>query len=135
VQQFALPELTITPRIRLLDFRRFNCEAITGAALTRLVVNTAAAEAGVSLTRIARSSLVFFKPQCVAAKVNPRGRTEFVRRMGIGLLAGRNGRSLADHRQDDTLRNDCSDDGYEFARLLFRACSTIAFNFFRESVS
>src|SRR5580693_6990595 len=83
VQQFALPEFTITPRMRLLDFRRFNCEAITGAALTRLVVKTAAADAGVSLTRIARSSLVFFKPQWVAAKVNPRGRSEFVRRMGI----------------------------------------------------
>ena len=63
VQQLALPELTITPRMRCADCRRCSCEAITGAALTRLVVKTAAADAGVSLIRMPRSSLDFFRPQ------------------------------------------------------------------------
>src|SRR5579863_8066837 len=85
VQQLALPELTITPRMRCADCRRCSCEAITGAAFTRLVVKTAAAEAGVSLMNMAKSSLVFFKPQCVAAKLNPRGTTELVRREDMGL--------------------------------------------------
>src|ERR1700722_2137732 len=63
VQQFAFPEFTITARISLRDFRRCSCEVITGAALTRLVVKTAAAVAGISLTTKPRSSPDFFRPQ------------------------------------------------------------------------
>src|ERR1700685_2870498 len=63
VQQLALPELTITPRMRCADCRRCSCEAMTGAAFTRLVVKTAAADAGVSLMRMARSGFDFFRSQ------------------------------------------------------------------------
>src|SRR5580693_8302755 len=87
VQQLALPELTITPRMRCADWRRCNCEAITGAAFTRFVVNTAAADAGVSLINMAKSSFDVFKPLWVAANVRPCGTSAFDRRgvMVIGL--------------------------------------------------
>src|SRR5712671_5901710 len=75
VAQLALPAFTTTARMRPFDARRCSLEMRTGAATTRFCVNTAAAEAGASLERIARSSApVFFKPQAVAAKRNPRGR-------------------------------------------------------------
>src|SRR5258706_11748435 len=61
--------------MRPFDARRCCLEMRTGAAATRFCVKTAAAEAGTSLERIARSSApVFFKPQAVAAKRKPRGR-------------------------------------------------------------
>src|SRR6266849_7131225 len=75
VAQFALPAFTTTARMRPFDARRCSLEMRTGAATTRFCVNTAAAEAGASLERIARSSApVFFKPQAVAAKRNPSGK-------------------------------------------------------------
>src|ERR1700689_603769 len=89
VQQLALPELTITPCMRCADCRRCNCEAITGAAFTRLVVKTAAADAGVSLISMAKSSLDFFKPQCVAAKVKPCGMSALDRRGVMDLPVSR----------------------------------------------
>src|SRR5580700_4114165 len=74
VAQLALPAFTTTPRIRPFDARRFALETSTGAATTRFCVNTAAADAGTSLEKIARSSApVFFRPQAVAANRNPRG--------------------------------------------------------------
>src|SRR5579863_1359680 len=85
VQQLAFPELTITPRMRCADCRRCNCEAITGAAFTRLVVKTAAADAGVSLIRMPKSSFDFFRPQCVAAKVKPCGTSALDTRVVMGL--------------------------------------------------
>src|SRR5580693_802905 len=89
VQQLALPELTITPRMRCADCRRCNCEAITGAAFTRLVVKTAAADAGVSLISMAKSSLDFFRPQCVAAKMKPCGMSALDRRVVMDLRVSR----------------------------------------------
>ena len=54
---------------------QFCLETTTGAATTRFCVKTAAAEAGTSLESSARSSApVFFRPQAVAEKRNPRGR-------------------------------------------------------------
>src|ERR1700683_1412214 len=116
VQQFALPELTITPRMRCADCRRCSCEAITGAAVTRLVVKTAAADAGVSLIRMARSEFDFFSSQCVAANVKPRGISALDKRAGIDLSAGRNrGVRIGKNMQSDSFRNDRGDDGYQFA--------------------
>src|SRR5215469_4936317 len=67
VAQLALPAFTITARMRPFDARRFALETVTGAAMTRFFVKTAAAEAGTSLESIARSSApVFFKPHAVA---------------------------------------------------------------------
>src|SRR5215813_276840 len=61
--------------MRPLDSARCFLETVTGAATTRFCVKTAAAEAGTSLERIARSSApVFFRPQAVAAKRKPLGR-------------------------------------------------------------
>src|SRR6266849_1635376 len=75
VAQLALPAFTTTARMRPLDARKCSLEMRTGAATTRFCVKTAAAEAGTSLERIARSRApVFFKPQAVAAKRNPRGK-------------------------------------------------------------
>src|SRR5450755_3557889 len=74
VAQLALPAFTTTPRIRPLDARRLALETSTGGATTRFCVNTAAADAGTSLEKIARSRApVFFRPQAVAANRNPRG--------------------------------------------------------------
>src|SRR5208283_698555 len=75
VAQLALPALTITARTRPFEARKFSLDTITGGATTRFCVKTAAAEARTSLESIARSSApVFFKPQAVAEKRNPRGR-------------------------------------------------------------
>ena len=75
-EQFALPEFTTTARRRPFAFRRCLRQSTTGAACTRFVVKTAAAEAGSSLTSMPRSSApVFFNPHAVAAKRNPRGNT------------------------------------------------------------
>src|ERR1700676_1359052 len=75
-QQFAFPEFTIRARIFWRDFVKCDRDRITGAAATWFVVKTAAAAAGVSVTRITRSSLDAFRPQCVAANVKPRGTSE-----------------------------------------------------------
>src|SRR6202047_5528199 len=75
-QQFAFPELTSRARIFWRDFFKCERDRITGAAATWCVVKTAAAAAGVSVTRIPRSSLDVFSPQCVAANVKPRGTSE-----------------------------------------------------------
>src|SRR5262249_18520704 len=75
VAQLALPALTTTARMRPFDSARCFFERTTGAATTRFCVKTAAADAGTSLERIARSSApVFFRPQAVAAKRKPFGR-------------------------------------------------------------
>src|SRR5437879_13047032 len=74
--------------MRPLDMRKCSLEISTGAATTRFCVDTAAAEAVTSLERIAKSSApVFFKPQEVAAKRNPRGKaaSESACFMSIGL--------------------------------------------------
>src|SRR6267142_1414013 len=74
VAQFALPAFTTTARMWPFDSTKCFLERVTGAATTRFCVKTAAAEAGTSLERIARSSApVFFRPQAVAAKRNPLG--------------------------------------------------------------
>src|SRR5580700_3551444 len=73
VQQFALPELTITACIFPRERRKWICDRRTGAAWTRLVVNIAAAAAGVSLTSSPRSSPDFFNPQAAEENENPRG--------------------------------------------------------------
>src|SRR5271157_752338 len=74
VAQLALPALTMTARMRPPDARKFSFETTTGGATTRFCVKTAAAEAGTSLESSARSSApVFFRPQAVAEKRNPRG--------------------------------------------------------------
>src|SRR5215475_10862304 len=60
--------------MRPFDCAKFLLESVTGAATTKFCVNTAAAEAGMSLERIARSSApVFFSPHAVAPKRNPFG--------------------------------------------------------------
>src|SRR5258705_4599265 len=75
VAQLALPAFTTTARMRPFDARRCSLEMRTGAATTRFCVKTAAADAGMSLERIARSSAPrVFKPHAVAAKRNPRGK-------------------------------------------------------------
>src|SRR2546425_2188893 len=65
--------------MRPFDARIFSLEMRTGAATTRFCVKTAAAEAGTSLERMARSSApVFLRPQAVAAKRKPLGRAASV---------------------------------------------------------
>lgn len=73
VAQLAFPEFTITARMRLAARRRCSRETITGAACTRFLVKTHAAEAGTSLASSARSRLDRFSPHAVAEKENPRG--------------------------------------------------------------
>src|SRR5277367_762320 len=80
VQQFAFPEFTMIPRISVRDFFRWSWEVMTGAALTRLVVKTAAAVAGVSLTINPRSSLDFFRPHAMEEYAKPRGISAFAMR-------------------------------------------------------
>src|SRR5208282_2793661 len=77
VQQFALPELTMTARTFPRDSFKWALQTRTGAACTRFVVKMAAVLAGASLMMSARSSRDFFRPQCVAAKVKPRGTSAF----------------------------------------------------------
>src|SRR5271157_875380 len=85
VAQLALPALTITARMRPLDACKFSFETTTGGATTRFCVKTAAAEAGTSLESSARSSApVFFRPQAVAEKRNPRGRAASERASFMG---------------------------------------------------
>src|SRR5260370_38631523 len=61
--------------MRPFESRKCSLEISTGAATTRFCVKTAAAEAVTSLEITARSSApVFFRPQAVAAKRNPRGK-------------------------------------------------------------
>src|SRR5580700_339538 len=75
VAQLALPAFTTTARMRPFESCKCFFESVTGAATTRFCVKTAAAEAGTSLEKSPRSSApVFFKPQAVAAKRNPRGK-------------------------------------------------------------
>src|ERR1700674_3506922 len=75
VAQLALPAFTTTARMRPFEVRKCSLEMRTGAATTRFCVKTAAADAGTSLEKRPRSSApVFFKPQAVAAKRNPRGK-------------------------------------------------------------
>src|SRR5580700_1528922 len=95
VAQFALPAFTITARMRPFDARKCPLEIVTGAATTRFWVKTAAAEAGTSLVIIARSSApVFFSPQAMPAKRNPRGREASESACLInGISAGLTGRS------------------------------------------
>src|SRR5215470_5474007 len=79
VAQLAFPALTTTARMRPLDSARCFLERVTGAATTRFCVKTAAADAGTSLERMARSSApVFLRPQAVAAKRKPLGRAASV---------------------------------------------------------
>src|SRR5882672_9989431 len=79
VAQLALPALTTTARMWPLDSARCFLERVTGAATTRFCVKTAAADAGTSLERMARSRApVFLRPQAVAAKQKPLGRAASV---------------------------------------------------------
>src|SRR2546426_3930600 len=74
VEQFALPEFTTTPRIVPREARKCSRESTSGAACTRLVVKTAAAEAGEPLEIMPRSSFPFFlRPQDAAEKQYPSG--------------------------------------------------------------
>ena len=77
------------PRAQPRDLRRCSREATTGAATTWFVVKTAAAAAGTSLTRMPRSRRVFFRPQCVAAYLKPRGTFEAERLGFIVRVASR----------------------------------------------
>src|SRR5208283_2823935 len=92
VAQLALPAFTMTARIRPFEARKFSLETTTGGATTRFCVKTAAAEAGTSLESSARSSApVFFRPQAVAEKRNPRGRAVSERTFFIGYESERRG--------------------------------------------
>src|SRR5260370_27257141 len=74
VEQFALPEFTTTPRIVPWEARKCSRESASGAACTRLVVKTAAAEAGEPLEIMPRLSFpLFLRPQDSAEKQYPRG--------------------------------------------------------------
>jgi hypothetical protein len=88
VQQFAFPEFTTTPRISVRDFFRWSCEVMTGAALTRLVVKTAAAVAGVSLTISPKSNPDFFRPQAMEEYAKPRGTSAFEMRRDADVWFG-----------------------------------------------
>jgi hypothetical protein len=72
VQALALPALTITARVLPRLARRCSAETKTGAALTRLPVNTAATVAGASAA-ISPTSLppFFLMPAATPAKRNP----------------------------------------------------------------
>jgi hypothetical protein len=93
VAQLALPAFTTTARMRPPDSCKCFLDSATGEATTRFCVKTAAAEAGTSLEKIAKSSApVFFKPQAVAAKRNPCGSAAsdgacFIRGASAGLTA------------------------------------------------
>jgi hypothetical protein len=80
VQQLAFPEFTITPRISVRDFFKWSCEVMTGAAFTRLVVKTAAAVAGVSLTISPKSNPDFLRPHATEEYAKPRGTSAFEKR-------------------------------------------------------
>src|SRR5277367_1356426 len=137
VQQLALPELTITPRMRCADCRRCNCEAITGAAFTPLVVKTAAADAEVSLISIPKSSLDFFRPQCVAAKVILAGCRRWIGAWSwVCRSAGRGrGYGIGKDGQHDAFGNYRGDHRDEFAGTLLGATAAIAFDFFAERLA
>src|SRR5688500_7244397 len=82
VHAFALPLLTTTPRSFPRDARRLRCDSSTGAALTRLPVNTAAALAGASHAIRPRSSPAFFlMPPRAPAKRKPGTRYSTPRRL------------------------------------------------------
>src|SRR5579859_7122755 len=106
VAQLALPAFTTTTRMRPFESRRCFFDSVTGAATTRFCVNTAAAEAGTSLEKIARSSApVFFRPQAVAAKRNPWGRAASE---GAWFIRGVSGRlALRSRKGPPILRNEC----------------------------
>src|SRR5262249_742073 len=72
VHAFAQPLLTMTPRTTPPDNCRCSRETMTGAACARLVVNTPAAVADVSETRIARSRPLALMPALTPAARNPR---------------------------------------------------------------
>src|SRR4051812_23879837 len=75
VAQFAFPEFTITACIRSSLFARAERPTWTGAAVTRLRVNSAAAEVLGSATINARSSLpLALMPAFTAENLNPLGR-------------------------------------------------------------
>jgi len=72
--QFALPALIATTWTRPPEARRFSLSTMSGAAMTRLAVKAAAAEAGVSATMRAKSVRpLFFSPALVAPNLKPRG--------------------------------------------------------------
>src|SRR5215475_8300392 len=105
VAQLALPALTTTARMRPLDSARCFFERVTGAATTRFCVKTAAAEAGTSLDKIARSRApVFFSPQAVAAKRKPRGRDDSERAC---CMLGRSVTLTRRRKQPPMLRKEC----------------------------
>src|SRR5215467_1256735 len=93
VAQLAFPAFTTTARMCPFESCRCFLDRVTGAATTRFCVKTAAAEAGTSLEKIARSSApVFFRPQAVAAKRNPFGRAASE---GAWFIRGVSGRGVS----------------------------------------
>src|SRR3989441_10125185 len=122
--------------MRPFDARKFCLEICTGAATTRFCVKTAAAEAGTSLERIARSSApVFFRPQAVAAKRNPRGKEAsesawFINGRSAGLARRpRKGPPILRNRSEGGLVVHC------FACIHGLAPVLLAFLFLRASKS
>src|SRR5438034_9877461 len=94
--------------MRPFEARKCSLDIRTGAATTRFCVKTAAAEAGTSLERIARSSApVFFKPQAVAAKRKPRGKAASERACCISGASLRPARRTP--KEPPTLRNGSGD--------------------------
>src|SRR5688572_4275371 len=75
VHAFAQPLLTTTALATPPVFSRCSFETVTGAACARFTVNSAAAEAGASAARTARSSAdaEALMPECTAADLNPAG--------------------------------------------------------------
>ena len=126
VAQLALPALTMTARMRPFEAFKWALETTTGAATTRFCVKTAAAEAGTSLERSARSRApVFFRPQAVAAKRNPRGRAASEGACFMG--GGSAGRTRSSRKEPPILRViggcfDDIDDGAE-AHGCFSSCA------------
>src|SRR5262249_30273631 len=81
VTAFAHPELAITPRMRPWVAVRWARSMMTGAACTRLVVNTPAAVLGCSLHTMTRSSVpLCLRPQATAAEENPGASANRARR-------------------------------------------------------
>ena len=135
VEQFALPELTMTARIASADACTCARERVTGGACTRFCVNTAAAEAGTSETISATSSVPawprFLRPQDAAAKRKPRGNA---RDDGRSLIAGsQDGERFplgVQHGQHIAFGTHNRHGGNQLAAMLLGAGDTIALDFF-----
>jgi hypothetical protein len=108
VAQFALPELTTSARIRPWLARRLRRDNCTGAACTRLVVNTAAQLQRLSISTTARSGPLALIPQLPAMNRKPSGQAArlAVAETSLATVICFKGQQQHDHDRDPTYRRE-----------------------------